>query len=45
MIAKATAYESGVDFIYCSAAEFQEIYVGVGPKRIRELFARARACK
>jgi cell division protease FtsH len=35
MIAKATACESGVDFLYCSAAEFQEIYVGVGPKRIR----------
>lgn len=35
MIAKATACESGVEFIYCSAAEFQEIYVGVGPKRIR----------
>lgn len=35
MIAKATACESGVEFIYCSAAEFQEVYVGVGPKRIR----------
>lgn len=42
MIAKATAYEAGIDFIYTSASEFIELFVGVGPKRIRELFQEAR---
>lgn len=38
MIAKATAFEAGIDFIYTSASEFIELFVGVGPKRIRDLF-------
>ena len=42
MIAKATACEAGIDFIYTSASEFIEMFVGVGPKRIRELFKEAR---
>jgi ATP-dependent Zn protease len=39
MLAKATATESKVSFIYCSATEFMEMYVGLGAKRVRELFA------
>ena len=35
MLAKATANESEVNFIYCSATEFMEVYVGLGPKRVR----------
>ncbi|CAD8184398.1 unnamed protein product [Paramecium pentaurelia] len=42
MLAKATATESNVQFLYCSATEFIEIYVGTGPKRVRELFKKAR---
>ena len=40
MLAKATATESKVSFIYCSATEFQEVYVGLGAKRVRELFLK-----
>lgn len=40
MLAKATATESKVSFIYCSATEFQEVYVGLGAKRVRELFTK-----
>ncbi|CAD8089054.1 unnamed protein product [Paramecium sonneborni] len=42
MLAKATATESNVQFLYCSATEFMEVYVGTGPKRVRELFKKAR---
>ncbi|CAK83077.1 unnamed protein product (macronuclear) [Paramecium tetraurelia] len=42
MLAKATATESNVNFLYCSATEFIEVYVGTGPKRVRELFKKAR---
>ena len=44
MIAKAIAGESGVPFFYHSGSSFVQIYVGVGAQRVRELFARARAC-
>ena len=42
MLAKALANEAGVSFIYQSATEFLEVYVGVGPKRVRDLFDNAR---
>lgn len=42
MLAKATANESKINFLYCSATEFMEVYVGMGAKRVRELFSRAR---
>lgn len=42
MIAKAMANEAGVNFIYRSAAQFVEMYVGVGPRRIRDLFDEAK---
>lgn len=43
LLARAVAGEAGVPFFYMSGSEFDEIYVGVGAKRIRELFAAARA--
>jgi len=42
MLAKAVAGEAGVAFLSCAASEFVELYVGVGPKRVRELFEKAR---
>ena len=42
MIAKALANEAGVNFLYKSAAQFVEMYVGVGPRRIRDLFDEAK---
>ncbi|KAH3902555.1 probable Mitochondrial inner membrane i-AAA protease supercomplex subunit YME1 [Saccharomycodes ludwigii] len=43
LLARATAGEAGVDFFFMSGSEFDEVYVGVGAKRIRELFSQARA--
>jgi cell division protease FtsH len=43
MLAKAVATEAGVPFLYASGSEFVEKYVGVGARRIRDLFAQARA--
>jgi cell division protease FtsH len=45
LIAKALAGEAHVPFFGVSGSEFIEMYVGVGAKRIRELFARARECE
>lgn len=42
LIAKAIAHESGVPFINVSGSDFQEIYVGSGAKKVRELFDLAR---
>ncbi|EZF45218.1 hypothetical protein H102_01627 [Trichophyton rubrum CBS 100081] len=43
LLARAVAGEAGVPFFYMCGSEFDEIYVGVGAKRVRELFAQARA--
>ncbi|MAT63794.1 MAG: cell division protein FtsH [Dehalococcoidia bacterium] len=43
LLARAIAGESNVPFIQCSAANFVEMFVGVGAKRVRELFEQARA--
>lgn len=42
LLARAVAGEAGVPFFYKSAATFVELYVGVGAKRVRELFAAAK---
>jgi ATP-dependent metalloprotease FtsH len=42
LLAKAVAGEAGVPFFSVSASEFVEMYVGVGAKRVRDLFRRAR---
>lgn len=38
MIAKAAATEAGIPVLYVSGSEFVELYVGMGAKRVRELF-------
>lgn len=43
LLAKAVAGEAGCPFFYMSGSEFDEMYVGVGAKRVRELFNQARA--
>jgi len=43
LLARAIAGESNVPFIQCSAANFVEMFVGVGAKRVRDLFEVARA--
>ena len=42
LLARAISGESGVNFIYCTGSSFDEMYVGMGAKRVRELFAEAR---
>jgi ATP-dependent metalloprotease FtsH len=42
MIAKAVAHEAGVPFFYQSGASFVQIYVGMGAKRVHELFLAAK---
>lgn len=43
LLAKATAGEAGVPFLTMSGSDFVEMFVGVGPSRIRDLFAQARS--
>ena len=42
LISKAVAGEAGVPFFYQSGASFVHIYVGMGAKRVSELFAKAK---
>lgn len=43
LIARAVAGEADVPFFYQSGASFVQIYVGMGAKKVRELFAKAKA--
>lgn len=43
LLAKAVAGEGGVPFFSVSGSDFVQMYVGVGAKRVRELFKNARA--
>lgn len=42
LLARAIAGEAGVPFFQTSGSDFEEMFVGVGAKRIRDLFAAAR---
>ncbi|KAK3034274.1 hypothetical protein RJ639_032209, partial [Escallonia herrerae] len=44
LLAKATAGESNVPFLSISGSDFMEMFVGVGPARVRSLFQEARQC-
>jgi len=43
LLARAIAGESSVPFIQCSGSSFVEMFVGVGAKRVRDVFEMARA--
>jgi len=45
LLARAIAGESGVNFIYCTGSHFDELFVGMGAKRIREMFVEAKKHK
>ncbi|CAE7503070.1 FTSH5 [Symbiodinium microadriaticum] len=42
LLARAIAGEAGVPFLQASGSEFEEMFVGVGARRIRDLFQEAR---
>ena len=42
LLTKALAGEAGIPFQVVSAASLVEVYVGVGPARVRQVFAQAR---
>jgi len=42
LLARAIAGEAGVSFLYCSGSGFDEVFIGVGPKRVRTLFEDAK---
>lgn len=42
MLAKAVAGEAAVPFFFAAGSEFDEMFVGMGAKRVRELFQKAR---
>jgi len=42
LLARAVAGEAGVPFFYKTGSEFDEMFVGVGSRRVRSLFAAAK---
>ena len=42
LLAKAIAGEAKVKFFYSSGSDFEEVFVGLGSKRVRELFEQAK---
>lgn len=45
LLAKAVAGEAGVPFFSVSGSDFVEALVGMGASRVRNIFAKARACE
>jgi cell division protease FtsH len=41
LLARALAGEAGIPFYSCAGSDFVEMYVGVGAKRVRDLFDKA----
>eukprot|EP00916_Digyalum_oweni_P007616 GHVL01012841.1.p1 GENE.GHVL01012841.1~~GHVL01012841.1.p1 ORF type:complete len:596 (-),score=103.19 GHVL01012841.1:441-2228(-) len=41
LLAKAVAGEAGVPFLSMSGSDFLEVFVGIGPSRVRDLFQQA----
>lgn len=42
LLAWAIAGEAGVNFIFCTGSSFDEMFVGTGAKRVRQLFKEAK---
>lgn len=42
LLARAIAGEAATNFIFCTGSDFDEMFVGVGAKRVRELFEKAK---
>lgn len=45
LLARAVAGEADVPFYYASGSEFDEMFVGVGASRIRNLFSEPAGCE
>lgn len=45
LLARAVAGEAGVPFYSAAGSDFVEMYVGVGARRVRDLFAKAKGHK
>ena len=45
LLSRAIAGEAGVNFLYCTGSQFDEMFVGVGASRVRKLFSMAREKK
>lgn len=45
MLAKAIAHEANLPFLSVSGSDFVELFVGSGPRKVRQLFALAREHK
>jgi len=45
MLSRAIAGEAGVNFLHTTGSSFDEMFVGVGAKRVRTLFKKARENK
>ena len=42
LLAKAVAGEAGVPFLSVAGTEFDQLYVGIGAARVRDMFRQAR---
>jgi hypothetical protein len=41
LLARAVAGEAGVPFFHTSGSEFDEMFVGTGARRVRQLFSKS----